>query len=177
MSSPNIGNTVDGWTWAADNGCFSDNWNADKWRRWLESTSGAIFATAPDVVADAAATRQRWDEWHDVVTGTGHAPAYVIQDGQDDVDVPWGDMAAIFVGGSTAYKLSESARRHVAEAKRRGLWAHMGRVNSFNRLRLADDWGCDSADGTFLAFGPDANTPRLIRWLHRLNSEPRLEFA
>lgn len=27
----------------------------------------------------------------------------------------------------------------------------------------------DSADGTYLAFGPDANWPKLMRWLDRVN--------
>ena len=52
-----------------------------------------------------------------------------------------------------------------AEAKRRGLATHMGRVNSGRRFRLARDVGYDSADGTFLAFGPDANLPRLLSWI------------
>ena len=41
----------------------------------------------------------------------------------------------------------------------------MGRVNSLRRLRLAAADGYDSVDGTFLAFGPDVNLPRLRAWL------------
>jgi len=177
MSSPNIGNTTDGWTWAADNGCFASQWDAGKWQAWLQRTSGALFAVVPDVVGDAAATRQLWDTWAGAVVDAGHRPAYVLQDGQESVEPPWGEMSAVFVGGSTRYKLSQHARRMVANAKERGLWAHMGRVNSFNRLELADSWGCDSADGTFLAFSPDTNTPRLLSWLRRLSTQPRLEFS
>jgi hypothetical protein len=41
----------------------------------------------------------------------------------------------------------------------------MGRVNSRRRLRIAAQMGCHSADGTFLAFGPDRNLPHLLGWL------------
>ena len=177
MSSPNIGNATDGWIYAADNGCFNDNWDAGRWQSWLRTKRGALFAVVPDVVADARATRQRWDEWLPTVTDAGHIPAYVIQDGQDGVDVPWDEAGALFVGGSTQFKLSTTAERLVAEARDRGLWAHMGRVNSFKRLATAARWGCQSADGTFLAFGPDVNTPRLLNWLYRLENHPEMNFA
>ena len=41
----------------------------------------------------------------------------------------------------------------------------MGRVNSERRYRYAADIGCDSADGTYLTFGPDQNLPRLMAWI------------
>jgi hypothetical protein len=41
----------------------------------------------------------------------------------------------------------------------------MGRVNSLRRLRYAADIGCDSVDGTYLAFGPDQNLPTLLTWI------------
>tara|TARA_R110000764_G_scaffold234695_1_gene328722 strand:+ start:184 stop:741 length:558 start_codon:yes stop_codon:yes gene_type:complete len=173
MSSPNISYETRGWIWAADNGCFSDKWDSTQWLAWLNRKAGALFATVPDVVGDAAATRLRWDEWHATVAASGHLPAYVLQDGQDDVDVPWDDAACVFIGGSTEYKLSESARRHAAEARRRGLWVHMGRVNSYKRLSMAADWGCNSADGTLLAFGPDILVPKLLSWITRIHTEPR----
>jgi len=40
-------------------------------------------------------------------------------------------------------------------------------------LARAASIGCDSVDGTFLAFGPDKNLPQLLRWL-RLADEPTL---
>jgi len=47
-------------------------------------------------------------------------------------------------------------------------------VNSLERLRAARSIGCDSADGTFLRFGPDVNWPRLSRWLNDLDQQPEL---
>jgi hypothetical protein len=34
--------------------------------------------------------------------------------------------------------------------------------------------GCDTADGTFLAFGPEINTARLVRWIEQLHATPCL---
>ena len=48
-----------------------------------------------------------------------------------------------------------------------------GRVNSRRRLRrLAGH--VDSVDGTYLAFGPDRNIVRLVRWLDELATQPTL---
>lgn len=172
MSSPNISYDTTGWIWAADNGCFSDNWDATKWGRWLDRTAGALFATVPDVVGDADATLRKWGQWSGRVVEAGHLPAYVIQDGQENVPVPWDDIKCLFIGGTTDFKLSPTAMRLTAEARDRGLWVHMGRVNSLKRLRIAAEWGCNSADGTLLAFGPDIHLPRLVEWLNQINAGP-----
>lgn len=47
-------------------------------------------------------------------------------------------------------------------------------VNSLRRLDLARDIGCHSADGTYLAFGPDQNLPKLLAWLRQVNGQERL---
>lgn len=160
---------------ALDNGCFSDRWSVDRWRSWLEQQSTtALFAVVPDVVGDAAATRVLWDEHAGFVRELGHRVAYVLQDGETVNHVPWDECDAVFIGGSTNWKLSEHARELVAEAKRRGKWVHMGRVNSLRRMRLARDWGCDSVDGTYLKFGPDINTPRLLAMLRDIADVPSL---
>jgi hypothetical protein len=50
----------------------------------------------------------------------------------------------------------------------------MGRVNSLRRMVIAQSWGCDSVDGTFLAFGPDVNTPKLVKMVQSVNGQPGL---
>jgi hypothetical protein len=76
--------------------------------------------------------------------------------GQDKMESqPWVPFAfdlaaAFFVGGTTEWKLSQAAADMAREAKRRGLWVHMGRVNSIRRLEWAWSIGCDSVDGTGL---------------------------
>lgn len=161
-------NAPDGWTWAADNGCFGTQWNENTWLRWLKERpqpTDALFATVPDVVADYHATMNRWRQWHQVVSDIGYTVAFVLQDGADMAQLPWDDMGALFIGGTTDYKLSIDARRIVDHAKHLGKWVHMGRVNSRKRIQIAYEWGCDSVDGTFLAFGPDVNTPKLIQMM------------
>jgi hypothetical protein len=37
------------------------------------------------------------------------------------------------------------------------------------RLRPAASIGCDSVDGTLLAYGPDRNLPELLGWLAAVN--------
>jgi hypothetical protein len=163
-----IGTDIGDMPVAADNGCYSPNWDAGRWAAWIgQVRRDVLFATVPDVVGDWHTTRQHWDRYRHHVAGL--PAAYVLQDGQPADAVPWDELDAVFIGGSTNYKLSPDAEALVREAKERGRWAHMGRVNSFRRIAIADRWGCDSVDGTFLAFGPDINTPRLIRWMRRLN--------
>ncbi|GGP80795.1 hypothetical protein [Streptomyces melanogenes] len=60
------------------------------------------------------------------------------------------------------------------EARELGLAVDMGRVNSRRWLRLAQAIGCTSADGTYLAFGPDTNLPRLLAWMNELHTTPTL---
>ena len=164
-----------GWPWAADNGCFASRWTEAVWFSWLrskEDPGSALFATVPDVVGDHSGTLERWWQWHAAVADLGYSPAFVLQDGLVPSEVPWDQMGALFVGGTTDFKLSEDSRLMVAEAKRRGKWVHMGRVNSRKRIRIAHEWGCDSVDGTFLAFAPDHNTHRLIRIMAEGTSVP-----
>lgn len=163
---------------ALDNGCFSDRWDVTRWRAWLgRQPTTALFAVVPDVVADATATRRLWDEHAWFVRSLGHRAAYVLQDGQTVNDVPWDQCDAVFIGGSTAWKLSPDAYALIVEAKARHKWVHMGRVNSLRRMRFARDWGCDSVDGTYLRFGPDVNTPRLLAMLRDLTDVPTLFMA
>ena len=161
--------------WCADNGCFSDKFDEAKWWAWLEShaehADGCVFAVAPDVVGDAAATRERSLPWLPKIRALGYPVAYVAQDGWDEVEVPWDEFDALFIGGSTEFKLGPVAAQATAEAKAKGKWVHMGRVNSRKRMQYAASIGCDSADGTYLVFGPEKNLPKLLAWVQELEDE------
>ncbi|MGW3571669.1 hypothetical protein ACWDSL_48685 [Streptomyces sp. NPDC000941] len=52
----------------------------------------------------------------------------------------------------------------------------MGRVNSARRLTYAAAIGCASADGTYVAFGPDKNLPTALRWVREVNKQPTLDL-
>lgn len=154
------------WTWAADNGCFGKTWERATWHNWLQNRQAdpaPLFATVPDVVADHAGTIARWREYAPLVTSMGYRTAFVLQDGATTTNIPLADFDALFIGGSTKFKLSQEARTIVRHCKQHGKWVHMGRVNSKRRIQIAYEWGCDSVDGTYLAFSPDANTPRLVK--------------
>jgi hypothetical protein len=155
---------------AADNGCFSSAWEEDHWREWITTVDRSVlFAVVPDVVSDWHATRIRWDQYAGVLDGFRRA--YVLQDGQPGDDVPWDECDAVFIGGSTQFKLGAAARRFTSDAIERGKWVHMGRVNSLTRVRIANEWGCHSVDGNYIAFAPDVNTPRLLGWLRSIRND------
>lgn len=184
IATPKQGNKLpDGVAWCADNGCFGKGYPGDDaWFAWLKSftpeqISRCMFAVAPDVVGDAWRTHIRSFPWFQRIRGLGYPVAYVAQNGLELHPVPWHDFDALFIGGDTAWKLGPHARALVAEAKRRGKWVHMGRVNSARRLRYADTIGCDSADGTYIAFGPDRNLPHVLSWLRGTNDQLALELG
>lgn len=170
IDTPAQGNTrPQGVIWCADNGCFGKGYPGDeKWLAWLtkHATDAATcaFAVAPDVVGDATATLERSLPFLPKIRALGYPAALVAQDGLEDLDVPWDAFDVLFIGGSTEWKLGAAARRIAVEAKARGKWVHMGRVNSERRYRYAHTIGCDSVDGTYLTFGPDVNLPRLLAW-------------
>ena len=159
----------DGVRWAADNGCYSPrNWTVERWWSWLVSerpnAGRCIFATAPDVVGNWPETVAQARPWLARIQTLGYPAALVLQDGATLTSVPWGSFDVVFVGGSTEWKLGSEAADLVTEARRRGVQVHMGRVNSRRRWRYAEALGCSTVDGTFLAFGPAKNLPRLLSW-------------
>jgi hypothetical protein len=183
MITPNMGNRPDlsATPWGADTGCFSQAGDRGfallAYLDWLEAMRPyqptCLFATAPDVVGDA---RQTWGRSRDVlplIRDLGYPAALVAQDGIGKILVEWSSFDALFIGGSDAFKKSVVCRWLCAEAKARKKYLHCGRVNSLRRMRLAASLGCDSADGTYIAFGPDANLPKVVRWLETMRRQPQ----
>lgn len=170
----------DGVLWAADSGCYArpDAFSMDRYLTFLETRADqrtwCLFATAPDRVGDAETTLAQYGEAATALHSLGYKAALVGQDGMEHHPIPWGRMECFFVGGTTRWKLSESAYQLAAQARQRGKWLHMGRVNGFPRLKAAQAAGFDSADGTKLAFGPDTNLPIVLRWLRTLDAQPAL---
>jgi hypothetical protein len=175
IDTPHQGNhRPAGMVWCADNGCYGNAKTEAKqfseavWWQWLvdnAADAGACaFATAPDVVGDAAATLARSRPWLPRIQALGYRAAFCVQDGSDVFPPPWGEFDVLFIGGTTEFKLGAVARRLVDEAKDRGMWVHMGRVNGGRRWRYADAIGCDSVDGTYLKHGPSVLLPNILRW-------------
>lgn len=141
---------LSGIPWAADNDCFQ-GLDASAYVRMLDRLSGlpgCLFVTVPDVVGDANATLELWGQWSECVSERQLPTAFVLQDGISSDCVPWDDCDAVFVGGSTEWKLGDTAADLVREANERGKWSHMGRVNTLRRIIYAQSIGCKSIDGS-----------------------------
>jgi hypothetical protein len=161
--------------WAADNDCYS-GFNERRYRGMLEAVNGLAgcrFVVAPDAVGDWHETRRLWDEWADTLAWYAVPLAYVLQDGQPSHAVPWEGLRAVFIGGTTDYKLGGEAERLAREARERGLWVHMGRVNSRKRYTYARQIGCDSVDGGSFSRWRDRWLPAALEW-HRAGVQLRL---
>lgn len=180
IATPKQGQRIpDGATWCADNGVFGKGWVGDeKFLAWLESYTSVErercwFVVAPDVVADAAATLARSAPWLPIIRALGYPVAFVAQDGLESIadEIPWDGFDVLFIGGSTEWKLGAHASRFIADAKARGKRTHMGRVNSNRRFQYAGLLGCDSADGTYITFGPDVNLSKVRRWATTLETQ------
>ncbi|HET6915755.1 MAG TPA: hypothetical protein VFH56_06650 [Acidimicrobiales bacterium] len=171
IATPAQGNAlIPGVTWCADNGVFGKGWpGTERWWAWLARNAvhadHCAFAVAPDVVGNWDATLSRSLPWLGRIRCLGYPVALAVQDGATPATVPWDRIDVLFIGGSTHWKLGPEARELVGEAKRRGLWVHMGRVNSGKRYRYAEFIGCDSVDGTTLALFADATLPDVLGWL------------
>lgn len=185
MYTPNMSNRIDILErvpyWAADTGCYSATTSREfdltAYLKWLEERTchqqRCLFATAPDIVGDAQATWRRSVDVLPQLRAVGYRAALVAQDGMESMPIEWAAFDCLFVGGTTEWKLSEAAYEIAREAKACGKWLHMGRVNSRRRLVAAAVSGYDSADGTYVAFGPDKNLPKLVSWLDELRVQQR----
>ena len=119
--------------------------------------------------ACAAATLARFVVWEPLLREVGLPIALVGQDGAESLELPWGRFDALFLGGSTEWKLGPHAAALAREAKRRGLWVHMGRCNTRKRFRHAFALGCDSVDGSGFSRWPDQRVPLALRWMADLH--------
>lgn len=142
-----------GWRWAADNGAFGE-FNPEAFRRMLDGLHGlpgCLFVAAPDVVGDAECTLELFEEWYDELVAAWQPIALVAQDGLvgGDDRVPWSRIDALFIGGSTEFKLGLDAAELAREARTRGKHVHWGRVSSLRRKRYIASVGGinDSIDG------------------------------
>lgn len=155
--------------WAADNACYGqgERFDLDVYLSWLDTLPRrkCLFAVAPDVVGNATATIARSLPVLPQIRALKFPAAFVAQDGLERMTVPWDAFDVFFIGGTTGWKLSPMALMLIWQAKAIGKPVHMGRVNSRKRFITARDMGCDTVDGTYLAYGPDANLPKLLRWL------------
>lgn len=172
-----------GWhTWIADNGAFK-GFDQDVFYKAIrvllpyKSTCKAIVV--PDVPFHWDQTLAKFRDWSPSLRRMGFPIALAVQDGATPDNIPFGEIDALFVGGSTEWKRQQTRISHhaelplfsgipvavshstivsdiVREAKARGLWVHIGRsANSIKQLWYAYQLGADSVDGTKETYAPN----------------------
>ncbi len=138
--------------WAIDNGGYSD-FDEAAFRALLKREEHhrdqCLFVAAPDIVGSAQRTLELFGRWAPQLSGW--PVALVCQDGQENLPIPWDDVAAVFIGGTTNWKLSVHVEQIVKTAKMFGKWVHAGRVNDPRRFHHFERLGVDSCDGSGIA--------------------------
>jgi hypothetical protein len=160
--------------WAADNDALQ-GLDVDAYLTMIDQIARQpqdrlLFVTAPDAaelrpdgtVANSwEGTRWLWRSWRSALARRRLPLAIVAQDGATADSVPWSEIAAIFIGGSDAWKDGLEAARLALAARARGVFVHVGRINTQRRERL---WWplCGSFDGTQYSRWPDTHIPACL---------------
>jgi len=141
-----------GLPYAIDNGAFS-GLDAAAFGALLEreqpNKERCLFVVCPDVVGSARRTLELFERRRLWIRGW--PVAFVAQDGQENLPVPWDDIDCIFVGGNDPWKESQASRDLVRTAKALDKRVHVGRVNTWKRYKLFADLGADTCDGSGIA--------------------------
>jgi hypothetical protein len=140
-----------GCRWMLDNGAYTRNFDFRRWVRYLAAMlpyrRNCVGVVTPDEPYDAEETLRRFHLYRAIPEALGYKVAIATQDGMASEVMPWGEIDVLFIGGSDQHKRGPEAESLAAEAKRRGVYIHVGRVSS--RKAIADYWTwADSFDGT-----------------------------
>lgn len=168
-----------GLPWAADNCAFGDKFDPDRFVAWLPTMTPfratCLFVVAPDVVGDSEATLARWHEWQPKLASW--PLAFVCQDGQCPDEIPI-DCDVVFIGGTTQWKLSESATSCIRWAQANGKGVHIGRVSwgrRYAHFRILIGSERFTCDGTRQRFEGVKKTLRA--WKGYQNQPPLLQIG
>jgi len=85
-----------------------------------------------------------------MILGDGWPVAFVCQDGQENIPLP-DKWDALFIGGTTAWKMSEHVERLILTAKWMGKPVHVGRINTAKRWQHFNRRGANTFDGSGIA--------------------------
>jgi len=142
-----------GGVYAIDNGAFS-NFDEKNYKTLLarqdKFKDDCLFVTCPDIVGAGQRSveiykhRRRW-------IPEGWKCALVVQDGSENIEIPWDDMDCVFIGGKDPWKDSQCVLDIVRTAKILDKWVHVGRVNEKKRFDHFANAGADTCDGSGIA--------------------------
>ena len=173
LASPRTGlrfHITEGAWWAMDNDGFLHGLDEQGWLEAIVAhrpyLAHCLFGLAPDAAYDAAETLRLFEYYAPMLRFMGYPVALATQNGMTPGMVPWSRIDALFIGGDDEHKLGAEAGALMAEARKRGKWVHVGRVNS--ATRMLQFWRADSWDGTTISREPEravaiARTVREIR--------------
>jgi hypothetical protein len=142
-----------GLPYGIDNGSFT-SFDKKAFTRILDRQDSAenrcLFVAVPDIVGNARRTLEIWAQRFKLVPPKWPM-ALVAQDGMENLEIPWNEMQAIFIGGTTQWKDSRCVVDIVKTAKTLGLHVHVGRVNTAPRYKHFAALGADTCDGSGIA--------------------------
>jgi hypothetical protein len=138
-----------------DNGAWSDfqtgnPFDGEAFERLIDLLGArADWIVLPDIVGGGLKSLELSVRWSNRCLSACSMAMLPVQDGMTESDVsPFvGLNVGIFLGGSTAWKIS-NMERWGAFCFRRGIRYHVARVNSLMRIHMAISAGADSVDGS-----------------------------
>jgi hypothetical protein len=147
---------AEGFPYALDNGAWTDHaagrdFDDERFKTLVDRLGGAAdWIVAPDIVAGGVRSLRLSLVWLADLLVRTRMVLIPVQDGlepPDLVNVVMPKRIGIFLGGSTEWKLANMQLwdKFCAE---RGIYYHVGRVNTIKRVRLANQAGADSIDGS-----------------------------
>lgn len=147
---------TEGFSYALDNGAWTDyrsgrDFDDEKFKALIDKLGWqADWVVAPDIVAGGLLSLRLSLVWLPHLLVRTKLVLVPVQDGMDPehmVGVVMPKRIGIFLGGSTEWKLANMVRWGEFCAAR-GVYYHVGRVNTMKRIRLAHIAGADSIDGS-----------------------------
>jgi len=136
-----------------DNGAFSA-FNENRFERMAikaKTDDLCMWIVMPDVVCDHFSTAALFQVWKKRLD-MNEKLAFVAQNGCN-VEInppPWSEIDCLFIGGDDDFKESPDAFNLAIEARKKGIWVHVGRVNTPGRICYWYDVA-DSFDGSGIA--------------------------
>lgn len=166
--------------WALDNGCFTNVFTEQLWKKRLESywelRNSCAFVVAPDVLGNHQLTLKRFWEYLPTIREFGYPVALATQDGLIPDMVPWNNINALFIGGTDEHKRGSEGGALITEGLRQGKWVHVARINSGSTL-INHFWMVKSWDGTTLIRHPMQNynsIGRAVRLARKMQEQEKL---
>lgn len=105
-------------TWGMDNGAFTGFSQATFFanlKRYMPYRETCVFVVVPDVPFHWQPTLEKFKDWSPSLRRMGFPIALAVQDGATVDNIPWQDIDAVFIGGSTEWKRQLAKRTDPAD--------------------------------------------------------------